>query len=98
MRRRAAPILTRVGAYLATTDGHVADVYKFEAAGAFDAATPAAVNFTRDRLADGAKMLRDLIADAYTNAADVKIGYPRHHRTDVESGAVAPVPYSSFKG
>jgi hypothetical protein len=94
----AVPIITRVAAYLAATGSHVPDVYKFEAAGAFDAATPAATSFTADRLADGARMLRDLIADAYNNAADTKVGFPGVTVKDVESGAVAPVPYSSFKG
>jgi hypothetical protein len=93
-----APILTRVGTYLTATDSHVADVYKFEAAGAFDAATPQAKSFTAERLAAGARMLRDLIADAYANSADLKIGYPGVLVKDVESGAVMPAPYSSFKG
>jgi hypothetical protein len=94
----AVPIMTRLSTYLAATNSHVADVYKFEAAGAFDAATPAATSFTADRLADGARMLRDLIADAYNDAANTKVGYPGVTVKDVESGAVAPVPYSSFKG
>jgi hypothetical protein len=94
----AAPIITRVAAYLAATNSHVPDVYKLEAAGAFDAATPPAVTFAADRLADGARMLRDLIADAYNDAANTKVGFPGVTVKDVESGAVAPVPYSSFKG
>jgi hypothetical protein len=94
----AAPIMTRIATYLAATSSHVTDVYKFEATGAFDAATPQAIGFTADRLADGARMLRDLIADAYNDAANTKVGYPGVTVKDVESGAVAPVPYSSFKG
>ena len=73
-------------------------MYKFEEAGAFDAATPQAISFTANRLADGARMLRDLIADAYNDAANTKVGYPGVTVKDVESGAVPPVPYSSFKG
>jgi hypothetical protein len=92
------PIITRIATYLAATNSHVTDVYKLEGAGGFDAATPAAVSFTADRLADGARMLRDLIADAYNDAANTKVGYPGVTVKDVESGAVAPVPYSSFKG
>jgi hypothetical protein len=94
----SAPILSRVGTYLAATNSHVADTYKLEGAGAFDAATPQAVRFTAERLAAGAQMLRDLIADAYVNAANAKVGYPGVVVKDVESGAVAPVPYSAFKG
>lgn len=94
----AAPIMTRIGTYLAATNSHVSDVYKLEGAGAFDAASPQALAFTADRLADGARMLRDLIADAYNDAATTKVGYPGVTLKDVESGAVAPVPYSSFRG
>jgi hypothetical protein len=94
----ATPILTRVGAYLLKTSGYVPDVYKLEQAGAIDSATPQAVAFTAQRLADGARMLRDLVADAYTNSVDMKIGYPGVLVRDVESGKVVPVPYSSFKG
>jgi hypothetical protein len=93
-----APLLPRIGTYLAATAKYVPDVYKLEAAGALDAATPAAVNFTADRLADGAKMLRDLISDAYNNAGNMKI-YPMTNTiNDIENGVAAPVPYSSFKG
>jgi hypothetical protein len=91
-------IIPRVAAYLTATNSHVGDVYKLEGAGAFDAATPPAVSFTADRLADGARMLRDLIADAYNDAANTKVGYPGVTVKDVESGTVAPVPYSLFKG
>jgi len=91
------PIMPRVRTYLMATTSHVEDVYKLEAAGAFDAASPAAVNFTADRLADGAKMLRDLIADAYANAANIKVGFPGVLVKDVESGTVVPVPNASDK-
>ena len=93
-----APIMTRVETYLAATNGNVATVYKLEGAGAFDAATPDAVNFTLDRLAAGAKMLRDLIADAYVAAADEKVGYPGISVRDVENGAVIPTPTSANGG
>lgn len=86
----AAPILTRVATYLTATNSHMAQIYQLEGAGAFDAATPAAVTFTLDRLADGAKMLRDLIADAYAQALDAKVGYPQVAVKDILSGAVAP--------
>jgi hypothetical protein len=49
-----APIFARVEAYLAATNAAVPAVYRFEDAGAFDAATPDAVNFTLDRLAAAA--------------------------------------------
>jgi hypothetical protein len=92
------PVMTRVETYIAATASNVTAVYRFEGAGAFDAATPDAVNFTLDRLAAGAKMLRDLIADAYTAAADEKVGYPGITVKDVESGAVVPTPLSANGG
>ena len=92
------PIMTMVGMYLTATNSHVADTYRLEQAGAFDAATPAAVQFTAARLADGAQMLRDLIVDAYIDSADMKVGYPGVLVRDVESGAVAPIPYSVVSG
>jgi hypothetical protein len=94
----AVPIMTRVETYLAATNSNVAAVYKFEGAGAFDAATPDAVSFTLDRLAAGGKMLRDLIADAYAASADEKVGYPGISVRDVENGAVIPTPKTANGG
>jgi hypothetical protein len=86
------PMLPRVEQYLLATNGHVEDVYKLEAADAFARATPGAVSFTLDRLADGARALRDWIADAWTASADEKIGYPPVPVRDIESGAVVFPP------
>jgi len=84
-----APIFSRVEAYLATTNSFVPDVYRFEAAGAWATATPASITFTLQRLAAGASMLRDLIADAYTASLDDKVGYPTVSVRDVLAGTVA---------
>jgi hypothetical protein len=84
-----APILTRVETYLATTNSFVPAVYRFEAAGAWDAGSPAAVTFVLARLAAGASMLRDLIADAYAASLDDKVGYPAVSVRDVLAGGVA---------
>jgi hypothetical protein len=86
----SVPPMTRVEAYVAATNSHVPQVYQLDGAGAFDAATPAAVNFTLDRLADGAKMMRDLIADAYAASADAKVGHPQINVRDVLDGTVVP--------
>jgi hypothetical protein len=91
------PILERVEAYLATTNSYVPTVYQLEAAGAFDAATPAAVSFTLARLAAGASMLRDLIADAYATSLDAKVGYPAVSVRDVLAGSI-PVKRSLADG
>ena len=92
------PIMTRVETYLATTVSFVPNVYRLEGAGAFDAGRPDAVNFTLDRLAAGSKMLRDLIADAYTAAGDEKVGYPGISVKDVEGGGTIPTPLSTNGG
>jgi hypothetical protein len=84
------PILPRVEAYIAQTNTFVPKVYQLEGAGAFDAVTPDAVNFTLDRLAAGAKMMRDLIADAYAESVNAKVGYPEISVQDVLSGKVTP--------
>ena len=65
-------------------------VYRLEGAGAFDAVTPEAVGFTLDRLAAGAQMMRDLIADAYAESVNAQVGYPQISVPDVLSGKVAP--------
>jgi len=84
------PILPRVEAYLAQTNAFVPTVYRLEGAGAFDAVTPEAVGFTLDRLAAGAQMMRDLIADAYAESVNAQVGYPQISVPDVLSGKVAP--------
>jgi hypothetical protein len=61
-----------------------------EGARAFDAATPAAVSFTVERLADGAKTMRDLIADAYAESLSARVGDPHINVRDVLSGKVTP--------
>lgn len=88
----AGPFLPRVEKYLLATNSHVEDVYKFEAADAFARGTPGAIGFTLDRLADGARALRDWIADAWTASADEKIGYPAATVRDVENGTVVFPP------
>jgi hypothetical protein len=86
----SAPILKRVENYLAATNSHVPQVYQLEGARAFDAATPAAVSFTVERLADGAKTMRDLIADAYAESLSARVGDPHINVRDVLSGKVTP--------
>jgi hypothetical protein len=91
------PFPARVSAYLQATADGVPMLYQLEGAGAFDAGTPAAVNFVLDRLAAGAQMMRDSIADAYVAAADMRVGYPGALVRDVESGA-APAELPNPRG
>ena len=84
------PVLTQVGAYLAATEARVPDVYRLEAAGGIDAASPAARTLVLDRLAAGAAEMRDLIVEAWSASGSVKVGYPGISVRDVENGTVAP--------
>jgi hypothetical protein len=84
------PILTQVGAYLTATESHVPDVYRLEAAGGIDTASPAAKALVIERLAAGAAEMRDLIVDAWNASADAKVGYPGVPVRDYESGKTVP--------
>jgi Arc/MetJ family transcription regulator len=86
----ADPVLTQIGAYLSATEASVPDVYRLEAAGGIDAASPAARALVLDRLAAGAAELRDLIVEAWNASADAKVGYPGVPVRDLESGTVVP--------
>ena len=88
----SGPFLPRVEKYLLATNSHMERVYQLEASDAFARATPDAVSFTADRLADGARQLRDWIADAWTASADEKVGYPAATVRDVESGSIVFPP------
>jgi hypothetical protein len=85
------PIDRQIGAYLAATAAHVAPFYTLERNGAFAQATPAAIDFTDARLADGAAELRDLIIEAWTASANLRVGYP-HGVTpaELDAGSTAP--------
>ena len=91
------PILPRVEAYLTQTNSFVPKVYQLEGAGAFDAVSPDAVNFTLDRLAAGAQMMRDLIVEAYGESLSLKVGYPTVPVQDILSGK-APIQHSIADG
>jgi len=90
LRVSSDPVLAQVGAYLATTESFVPAVYRLEAAGGIDAASPAAKALVLDRLAAGAAEMRDLIVEAWNASADTKVGYPGISVRAVESGAVVP--------
>ncbi len=86
----SAPLLAQIGAYLTTTEGAVPSVYRLEAAGGIDAASPAARALVLDRLAAGAAEMRDLIVEAWAASADAKVGYPGVSVREFDSGAVVP--------
>jgi hypothetical protein len=84
----AAPLETRVAAYLRASLAAVPRVYALEATGSIDAASPDATAFVIERLAAGATMLRDLTADAWLASAQKMVGYPAIAVSDVESGKI----------
>ena len=58
-------------AYLRDSKTHVEQVYQLEKDGGFDGAgTPESRDFTADRLAAGASMLRDLIYTAWVDSGE----------------------------
>jgi hypothetical protein len=60
--------------YLRTTHAQVAQVYRFDKQGAFDGdGTAASRNFTAERLAAGATMVRDMVYTAWLDSARTKI-------------------------
>ena len=80
-----------VTAYLTATHEGVLPVYRFEKAGAFDAATPDAKAFTIQCLAEGASRLRDMVADAWQASGDVMLGYKtKASVADIEAGRIDP--------
>jgi hypothetical protein len=86
-----------VAAYLTTTLSFMPRVYALDATGAIDGHTPDAVNLMLDRLAAGASMLRDSLADSWTESDTKKIGYPAVAVSDIESGA-KPITKALFAG
>jgi hypothetical protein len=80
-----------VQAYLGATKDGVLPLYRLEKEGAFDAATPQAKAFTTQCIAEGASMLRDMVADAWTASGAIILGY---HGTatiaDIEAGKADP--------
>ncbi len=86
-----------LAAYLTTSLSFMPRVYALDAVGAIDAHTPDAVNLMLDRLAAGASMLRDSLADAWTESGSKKIGYPAVPVSDIESGTT-PITKAMFAG
>jgi hypothetical protein len=85
------PVQACVTAYLTATHEGVLPVYRFEKAGAFDAATPEAKAFTIQCLAEAASMLRDMVADAWRASGDAMLGYKtKASVTDLEAGKIDP--------
>lgn len=89
----AAGVQACVQDYLSATRQGVLPLYRLEKAGAFDAATPEAKAFTVERLAEGAAMLRDMVADAWAASGEAVLGYStKISVADLEAGKADPRP------
>lgn len=86
-----------VAAYLTTTLSFMPRVYALDAAGAIDGHSTDALNLILDRLAAGATMLRDSLADSWTESGTKKIGYPAVSVGDIELGT-CPITKAMFAG
>jgi len=84
-------IQNRTANYLLATAAHVEKTYQLDQAQAFDQDTPEAKSFTAQRLADGASMLRDMVADAWAESAKSQLGYGANKMSlaDIEAGKVS---------
>ncbi|MBI1362098.1 MAG: S1/P1 Nuclease [Alphaproteobacteria bacterium] len=80
------PIETRVADYLTMTHTQVVPLYEMVSAGGLKDATPAAIAFTRARLAAGASEIRDELEAAWRASATATVGYPAINVADIESG------------
>ena len=87
-------ITARTIHYLLATATHMEMTYKLDQSQAFEAATPDAKRFAIARLADGAAMLRDMVADAWAESTNSVLGYGAQKLplADVEAGKASPLP------
>ncbi len=69
-------LLAIVGSYLRGTNAAVVPLYRIAAAGGFSNGSAQARAFTATQLARGATMLRNLIAYAWEDSLNEKVGYP----------------------
>jgi hypothetical protein len=76
----------RTADYLIATQKEVVTLYQIEKAGGFATRPDEGKTFVSKRLAAGAAELRDMIADAWRQSADVSVGSPPIAVRDIESG------------
>jgi hypothetical protein len=87
----ACTIQQRVTDYLAATNALIGQTYQFEKDGAYDTPTAQSKAFAAGRIAEGAAMLRDLVADAWQESANAVIGYnTKLPMADIEAGKSDP--------
>lgn len=84
-------VLHEVERYLAHSGSTVPTLYEIEKAGGFASGSPAAVQFTASRLAEGATEMRDLTVWAWEDSLNESVGYPAERVRDILAGK-APWP------
>ena len=77
--------------YLAASLAQLIPMFELAKAGAFDAATPQSKAFTAEQLAVAATMLRDMVADAWTESGKATLGYKTKMTVaELEAGTADP--------
>ena len=77
--------------YLAASLAQLIPLFELAKAGAFDMATPQSKAFTAERLAAAATLLRDMVADAWTESGKATLGYKTKMTVaELEAGTADP--------
>jgi hypothetical protein len=77
--------------YLSASLAQLIPMFDLAKQGAFDTATPQAKAFTAERLAVAATMLRDMVADAWTESGKATLGYKTKMTVaELEAGTADP--------
>lgn len=77
--------------YLATSLAQLIPLFDLAKAGAFETATPQSKAFTAERLAIAAAMLRDMVAEAWTESGKATLGYKTKMTVaELEAGTADP--------
>lgn len=79
-------VMANVADYINGSLQAVTPFYEIEKAGGFAQGTPAAITFTATQLARGADELRDLVALAWYDSLNEKVGYPYQSVRDILKG------------
>ena len=82
--------------YLAETYRYILPLYRMWGRGDFQSRHPDAVQFTDQRIAAGAGMLRDLVTKAWRESANAMVGYPAISVRTIEEGR--PPPIGNIRG
>lgn len=90
-------IRERVPVYIQSSLALVPALYRLEQSGSLAAGDETSRQFMLSRLAAGASELRDLVASAWRDSADARVGWPAVRVSEVENGTIAD-PWDSLFG